>query len=417
MKKKMEICIKRAGGLIRWVVLAGGVGLAAGLLVGLFGRCVAEATAFRASNPWMLYFLPAAGLAIVALYRLDSYKAGTDCLLEGIQTKAVIPLRMAPLVLISTVLTHAFGGSAGRAGAVLQIGGSLGNAFGKWLKLDGYDHKIMLMCGMSAGFSALFGVPLTATVFSMEVASVGVMQYAALVPCAVAALAAKSIAGFVGARAESFSISVTAVLDWKNFLLVVVLAVLCALVSILFCTVIQGTGRLFKKYIPNEWLRILAGAVLIILMAKLLDTVDYLGAGMGVIELAVAGKVAAAAFILKIIFTAVTLGSGFRGGEIAPALFVGATFGCLFGQITGFPASLAAACGMAAVFCGVTNCPIASLFLCVEFFGADHMPFFLLAAGISYLESGNYGLYRSQKILYSKTKLQDIVECLSRKTS
>ena len=144
-------------------------------------------------------------------------------------------------------------------------------------------------------------------------------------------------------------------------------------------------------------------------MAKLLDTADYLGAGMGVIELAVAGKVAAAAFILKIIFTAVTLGSGFRGGEIAPALFVGATFGCLFGQITGFPASLAAACGMAAVFCGVTNCPIASLFLCVEFFGADHMPFFLLAAGISYLESGNYGLYRSQKILYSKTKLQDIV--------
>lgn len=329
----------------------------------------------------------------------------------------MIPLRMAPLVLISTVLTHAFGGSAGRAGAVLQIGGSLGNAFGKWLKLDGYDHKIMLMCGMSAGFSALFGVPLTATVFSMEVASVGVMQYAALVPCAVAALAAKSIAGFVGARAESFSISATAVLDWKNFLLVVVLAVLCALVSILFCTVIQGTGRLFKKYIPNEWLRILAGAVLIILMAKLLDTADYLGAGMGVIELAVAGKVAAAAFILKIIFTAVTLGSGFRGGEIAPALFVGATFGCLFGQITGFPASLAAACGMAAVFCGVTNCPIASLFLCVEFFGADHMPFFLLAAGISYLESGNYGLYRSQKILYSKTKLQDIVECLSRKTS
>lgn len=264
------------------------------------------------------------------------------------------------------------------------------------------------MCGMSAGFSALFGVPLTATIFSMEVASVGVMQYAALVPCTVAALAAKAMAGFVGARAESFSISAAAVLDWKSCLLVMVLAVLCALVSILFCTVIQGAGRLYKKYIPNEWLRILAGSSLIILMAKLLDTVDYLGAGMGVVELAVEGKVAAAAFILKIIFTAVTLGCGFRGGEIAPALFVGATFGCLFGQITGFPASLAAACGMAAVFCGVTNCPVASLFLCVEFFGGSYMPFFLLAVSISYLGSGNYGLYRSQKILHSKTKLQEI---------
>lgn len=146
-----------------------------------------------------------------------------------------------------------------------------------------------------------------------------------------------------------------------------------------------GNRTFIQKYIPNEWLRILAGAVLIILMAKLLDTADYLGAGMGVIELAVAGKVAAAAFILKIIFTAVTLGSGFRGGEIAPALFVGATFGCLFGQITGFPASLAAACGMAAVFCGVTNCPIASLFCALSF---SEQTICLFSAGGRYQLSG-----------------------------
>ena len=166
--------------------------------------------------------------------------------------------------------------------------------------------------------------------------------------------------------------------------------------------------HIYKKWIPNEWLRVAAGGCLVILMAKLLGTTDYLGAGMPVIELAMEGKVVAAAFLLKIVFTGVSLGSGFRGGEIVPSLFVGATFGCLFGQVTGMPPSLAAACGMASVFCGVTNCPISSLLLSFELFGFGDMSFFLLSVGIAYLESGYYGLYHSQKILYSKTNLQFI---------
>ena len=152
----------------------------------------------------------------------------------------------------------------------------------------------------------------------------------------------------------------------------------------------------------------MAGGCLIILMTVLLGTADYLGAGMDVIEHSIEGQVVAAAFLLKMIFTAISLGSGFRGGEIVPTLFVGATFGCLFGQLTGFPPSLGAACGMASVFCGVTNCPVSSLFLSFELFGFECMPFFLLSVSISYLESGYYGLYHSQKILYSKTKLQFI---------
>lgn len=408
MREYAKICTERVGLLFRWILLAGLTGILLGIFGGLFGRSITIVTAFRMSHPWMLYLLPVAGLAIVAIYRLDPYKTGTNRVLEGVQSDTYVPLRMAPLIVVATILTHAAGGSAGREGAALQLGGSIGGTLGKWLKFDEYDRKIMIMCGMSAGFSALFGTPLTATVFAMEVISVGIMQYAALVPCSIAALVAKEAAELVGAEGEHFQILSPPSFDLKGAAMIIILAVLCAAVSILFCKVLHFTEHLYKKWIPNEWARVVAGALLVILMAKLLGTTDYLGAGMNVIEHAVEGEVIAAAFLLKIIFTAVTLGSGFKGGEIVPTLFVGATFGCLFGQLTGFSPSMAAACGMAAVFCGVTNCPLSTLFLSFELFGFECMPFFLLSIGISYLESGYFGLYHSQKILYSKTKLQYI---------
>jgi len=408
VKKFVEICAGRVRLLVRWLVLAGITGAVLGILGGLFGRSITAVTVFRGNHPWMLYLLPLAGLGIVAMYRLDPYKTGTNRVLEGIQSNTYIPLRTAPLIAASTVITHAFGASAGREGAALQLGGSIGGTIGKWLKMDDYDHKIMIMCGMSAGFSALFGTPLTATVFAMEVVSVGIMQYAALVPCSVAALTAKGFAEFLGAHGEHFALPAVTAFDWRSAGLTVLLALCCAAVSILFCVVLHCTEHLYKKWIPDEWLRITAGGCLVILMTKLLGTTDYLGAGMDVIELAMEGKVIAAAFLVKMVFTAVSLGSGFRGGEIVPTLFVGATFGCLFGQVTGLSPSLAAACGMASVFCGVTNCPVSSLLLSFELFGFECMPFFLLSVSIAYLESGYYGLYHSQKILYSKTKLKFI---------
>lgn len=408
MRKFVELCAGRAWLLMRWLSLAGVTGAVLGVLGGLFGKSITLVTAFRGSHSWMLYLLPLAGLLIVAMYRMDPYKTGTNRVLEGIQSDRFIPLRTAPLIVASTVITHAFGASAGREGAALQLGGSIGGTFGKWLKMDDYDHRIMIMCGMSAGFSALFGTPLTATVFAMEVASVGMMQYAALVPCCVAALVSKEIAVFLGVQGEHFALPAVTVFDWKSGGLTVLLAVCCAGISILFCMVLHFTEHLYKKWIPNEYLRIAAGGCLVILMTVLLGTTDYLGAGMDVIERSMEGQVIAAAFLLKMIFTAVSLGSGYRGGEIVPTLFVGAAFGCLFGQLTGLPPSLGAACGMASVFCGVTNCPVSSLFLSFELFGFECMPFFLLSVSISYLESGYYGLYHSQKILYSKTKLQFI---------
>ena len=408
LKEGIWKCLARIGILLRWIVLAGAAGVVLGLIGGGFARCITIVTGFRITHLWMLYLLPVSGLAIVAMYRLDPSKSGTNRVLEGISGGKYVPLRMAPLIMISTVLTHAFGGSAGREGAALQLGGSIGGTLGKWLKMDEYDQKIMIMCGMSAAFSALFGTPLTATVFSMEVVSVGIMQYAALVPCSIAALTAREMAILVGAEGEHFAIPTGIPMNAKNITLVIILALLCAAVSILFCAVLHRTEHLYQKYVPNEWIRVVSGALLIILLVNLLHTTDYLGTGMNIITKAISGEVVPTAFLLKMIFTAITLGCGFKGGEIVPTLFVGATFGCIFGQLTGFDPSLAAACGMVSVFCGVTNCPISSLFLSFELFGFDCMPFFLLAIGIGYLESGYFGLYHSQKILYSKTKLQFI---------
>ena len=398
LKEGIWKCLARIGILLRWIVLAGAAGVVLGLIGGGFARCITIVTGFRITHLWMLYLLPVSGLAIVAMYRLDPSKSGTNRVLEGISGGKYVPLRMAPLIMISTVLTHAFGGSAGREGAALQLGGSIGGTLGKWLKMDEYDQKIMIMCGMSAAFSALFGTPLTATVFSMEVVSVGIMQYAALVPCSIAALTAREMAILVGAEGEHFAIPTGIPMNAKNITLVIILALLCAAVSILFCAVLHRTEHLYQKYVPNEWIRVVSGALLIILLVNLLHTTDYLGTGMNIITKAISGEVVPTAFLLKMIFTAITLGCGFKGGEIVPTLFVGATFGCIFGQLTGFDPSLAAACGMVSVFCGVTNCPISSLFLSFELFGFDCMPFFLLAIGIGYLESGYFGLYHSQKI-------------------
>ena len=408
--------IKRIGILIRWMVLGGISGVLLGVIAGAFGNAISYVSEYRIQHPWMLYLLPVAGLLIVYLYKLDKYQTNTNVVLEGVSGGKYVPLRMAPLIAISTILTHACGGSAGREGAALQLGGSIGGTIGKWLKLDEYDTKILIMIGMSACFSALFGTPLTATIFAMEVVSVGIMQYAALVPCAFAALAARDVAKWMGCHGETFLIPTKIDFNFMNATKIILLAIGCALVSILFCFILHEAEHQFKK-IKDARIRIIVGSCLIILLTLVLGTTDYLSTGMHVIERAINGYVSPFAFLLKMIFTAITLSCGFKGGEIVPTLFVGATFGCMFGYLTGMSPGLCAACAMVATFCGMTNCPISSLFLSFELFGFECMPFFLFSIGVAYLESGYFGLYNSQKILYSKTKLQYINKRTNESTS
>lgn len=397
--------------LFKWVLFAVITALIIGSVGSLFYILVAESSKIRQENDFIIALLPFAGLFIAFIYRrLDgANKQGTNLVLASISANKNIPLKMLPLIFISTIITHLFGGSAGREGAALQIGGSLGNFFGNIFKVDDKDRHVVIMCGMTAAFTALFGTPIAATFFSMEVVSVGIMHYSALVPCAVAAIVSKKLAEAFGISAENFVItSGIPEISFASIGETFLLAVLCAGLSVSFCIILHKTEHIFRKNFRNHYLRIFIGGLIITSLTFALHTRNYNGAGMEIIEKAVSGEVNWYDFILKILFTAVTLGSGFRGGEIVPTLFAGATFGCLFGNIIGFSPGLCSAIGMISLFCGVTNCPVTSLFIGFELFGIDGLLYYLLAVSVSYMLSGYYGLYKSQKIVYSKYKSEYI---------
>lgn len=396
--------------LIKWLLCSLFTGSFIGLIGALFYKALQYVTSFRIQHPYTLFFLPAAGIIIVLMYHFthEDKNTGTNLVITAIQSNAEVPVRVAPLIIISTLLTHLCGGSAGREGAALQVGGSLGNAFAKLFNFDDKDTRIMIMCGMSACFSALFGTPVAAAVFSMEVISVGIMYYAALVPCTVAALIASSISSMSGLAATHFTVGQIPQLGIPNGIKFFILSLIFAVASILLCVVLHKTSHFFTAHFENQYVRIIVAAVLVIIMRFLFGTTDYLGAGTDIIARSFVEQSAWYVFLLKMIFTAVTLGGGFKGGEIVPTLFVGATLGSFLAPIFGLPTGICAACGMVAVFCGVTNCPLTSLLLSIEMFGSESLKYCLLCIALSYLLSGYYSLYNSQKIMYSKYRTEFI---------
>lgn len=393
---------------LKWLVLAVAVGLVVGAAGALFGHGLHAAGALREKYPWLLYLLPLGGVAIVGLYHLAGVpeSGSTNDVFLAARERRLMPLRCAPLIVVSTLLTHLFGGSAGREGAALQLGTAITGAMGSRLRLDQKDMRILTMCGMSAAFSALFGTPLTAAVFSLEVIHVGMMHYAALVPCVLAALVGGWLAGVAGLEPTSFSLRVTAELSPLTILRVCAVGVLFALLSAAFCVVLHQANHLYARLLKNPFLRAAVGGGLVVLLTLLLGTRDYGGAGEGILAQALAGEAKPWAFALKMVFTALTLGAGFKGGEIVPVFFAGATFGCTAAPLLGLDASFGAALGLVSVFCGVTNCPIASTIMAVELFGGQSVALFGLCCAVSYMLSGYFGLYSEQKILYSKFRAE-----------
>lgn len=405
LKARLEAILPTLRTLGQWLVLSGLAGAACGLAGAAFTWCVAQATALRGAHPWLLFCMPLAGLVIVFSYRAAGMEndSGTNQIIASVRGGERPPVRLAPLIFLGSVLTHLTGGSAGREGAALQIGGSISAGIGRLLRLGDRNTNTIIQCGMAGLFSALFGTPLTATVFAMEVVNVGHFRYAALFPCLLSALVANAIPRSLGLPAEAYHLGGLPQLGPVSLLQCGALAVLAALVSITFCVLMHEAGHLYKKYIPNQYLRSLAGAALVILLTVLEGSGDYNGAGGHIIELAVEGQVRVPwAFLLKMIFTALTLGAGFRGGEIVPTLFIGSTFGCAVGPLLGLDPAFGAAMSMIALFCGVVNCPLASIFLAIELFGGEGLLFFALACSLSFLVSGRYSLYSSQNIVYSK---------------
>lgn len=392
---------------LKWIYFSCFIGFLVGFVSVFFHFCLEYATEFRLEHPLIIWLLPIGGLIIVYAYRFTDMEddKGTNFVLVSIRSEHRIRLRTAPLIFISTTITHLLGGSSGREGAAIQLGGSISSKIGTWINLDVKDAHIITMCGMSAAFAALFGTPITAVIFSMEVISVGLMHYSALVPCLLASIIGAEISVKCGIPATKFYVmGATAELLPNKMINVIILSILCAFLSILFCTVMKKTSSLYKKYFPNKVKRILVGSFLIIGLTYIVGTRDYNGAGMDIILKAINGDAKPFAFLIKIIFTSITLGAGFKGGEIVPSFFTGATFGCVAGKILGISPSFGASIGLISVFCGATNCPITSMILSIELFGSEGLIYYAIACGISYMLSGHYGLYSEQKIMYSKFK-------------
>lgn len=394
---------------VKWLVISLLCGLVGGLIGAAFDKSVGYVTNLFNTYSWLLYLLPVGGVIIVLLYRIFKMdeSVGTNNIINSVRTGNGVPIILAPLIFVSTTITHLFGGSAGREGAALQLGGTLGAKIGTQFKLKPKSENIAIMCGMSAVFSALFGTPVTASILAMEVTSVGVMYYAGFLPCVFSAIIAVKLSTFLGV--EPFALKIMSIPNFDLLVVgkVVLIAAVCAGVSIVFCFVMKAAHRYAVKYLKNQFLRAIIGGCLIILLTLILGTRDYNGIGVDVIERAVNfGQVRPEAFILKLVFTVISISTGFKGGEIVPTFFIGSTLGGVIGMLLGLDVSFAAAIGLIALFCGVTNCPIASLILSVEIFGSQGILFFVIACAVSYMLSGYYGLYSSQKIMYSKIRAE-----------
>ena len=411
---------------IKWFFLVAPIAAAVGSACALFLWALERATAIRLEQSWLLFLLPVAGIGISALYGWlgESSEGGTNLLMEAIHghenedSSVVVPRRMAPLILITTVITHLFGGSAGREGTAVQMGGSIASAAGRWLRLSRADMRTLLMAGVAAGFGGIFGTPLAGAVFAMEVLVVGRISYDALIPCLIASVISDWACGAWGVHHTQYTIAAATMPFWGahfNWLLaskVALAAVAFGLVSTLFAELTHGINHFLKSAIKRPVLRPVVGGLCVITLVYLLGTRDYLGLGVSspdpnAITIVSAFSPQGAqvwSWWWKLLFTAITLGSGFKGGEVTPLFFIGAALGNVLARILGAPVDLFAGLGFIAVFAGATNTPLACTLMGIELFGSHYTVYFMLACFLAYLFSGHSGIYLSQRIGTPKFK-------------
>jgi H+/Cl- antiporter ClcA len=399
----------------KWLAVLIPMAVAIGSASAFFLWSLDALTRVRFSNPWLLWLLPLSGLAVGWLYHRHgkSSAAGNNLLIDEIhQPGAGVPLRMAPLVLVGTLATHLFGGSAGREGTALQMGGSIAGAFARFLKLDAGSVRLLLMAGVAAGFGSIFGTPIAGVVFALEVLVIGRMQYDALIPCFIASLVADwtCAAWGIGHTQYHVAVATAAHLDLWLFGKVVIAAIAFGLAGRCFALSSHQLTDLFKRFIPRPELRPAMGGVLVISLFFLAGTPDYLGLGVlgnrpdAITLPAMFGNmdIPASAWIWKFVFTVATLSAGFKGGEVTPLFFIGAALGNTLAIALGAPVDLFAALGFVAIFAGTTNTPLASTLLGMELFGAGNGLYMATACIIAYRFSGHTGIYSAQRLAEPK---------------
>ncbi|MEJ5963291.1 voltage-gated chloride channel family protein [Pedobacter immunditicola] len=400
--------------LLRWTIFVVPVSIVIGSVIAFFLWLLHAATQFRFNHYWLLYFLPLAGLLIHFIYHYFGQPAakGNDLILEQIHvSEGKIPKRMAPIILFTTIITHLFGGSAGREGTAVQIGGSIASMYGRWFKLKGIDMRMILTAGVAAGFGAVFGTPVTGAIFAIEVITIGRIKYDALLPALLAAVVGDLT---INAWQVSHTQYQVAALSHFDILLVgkvMVASVVFGLASYLFIKMISEVKGFCSSIFSHKWMAPVFGGVIIIGLTLLIGKPDYLGLGVDApypgavtINSAFEGGADTWSWLWKTVYTAITLGTGFKGGEVTPLFYIGATLGNTLAAILNAPLSLFAALGFIAVFAGATNTPLACTMMGVELFGAEHVLLFAIACFTAYLFSGHSGIYGSQRITVSRSR-------------
>jgi H+/Cl- antiporter ClcA len=398
---------RRALLAFQWVVLGGVVGLACGVASAVFLRALDLATAFRMAHERIVYALPVSGLVIGALYSRfgASIKGGYNLVLDTLHTDgARVPLRMAPMVLVGTVLTHLFGGGAGREGTAVQMGGSMADAVAHRFRLGRHGRRQLLAAGMAGGFASVFGTPVAGAIFGLEVVVLGRIEYDALVPSLVAALVGDRVTRALGVVHTVYpappSVTPTFPVLGKSL----VIGVAMALVTIAFVELTHYLKQTLERRIPRLPIRMMLGGAAIVVMWKAIGTSDYLGLGVPMIVRAFTDpQFPMYAFAAKLVFTSVTLSAGFLGGEVTPLFFVGAALGNVLARALGLPLELGAGVGLAAVFGAAANTPLALSVMAVELLGANVLPHVVLVTVVAYLLSGHRGIYPSQRLLRRKS--------------
>lgn len=387
--------------LLRWLVLSALAGAVIGSGSALLLVSLEWATRTREEHLWLIALLPLAGLVIGLMYHYWAGTAskGNNYLIEEIRSpNGIIPFRMAPLVYVGTVLTHLFGGSAGREGTGVQMGGALADRFSKYLHLPARDHQIMVTIGISAGFASVFGTPLAGAVFALEVVIIGRMRYDAILPAFLSAVFAHLACEAWGVNHTHYHIGTVPSISPELILWTLLVSMAFGVVSMLFSRSVGFWSRLGSKYIAYPPFRPLVGGVVIALAVWLLGTTKYIGLGVPTLVASFHEQQQLYDFALKLLFTTFTIGVGFKGGEVTPLFFIGATLGSALSAWVPMPMGLLAGMGFVSVFSGATNTPVACTLMGIELFGAEAGIYIGLACVTAYLFSGHTGIYSAQII-------------------